>query len=191
MIPLEAQEEPADAASARPRRRRALAVGLAVLLVVVAAAVALLLGTTRGDQGSATASGSAPTTSDGDGATGADQAGGSAVAPAAGTPDQVAQQQAVIDYYGLIPTNLAQGWQRLTPSYQRGTAGGFDAYSRFWGAIRQVTVRSVSPAGGDGVDATVTYVHDDGRTTSERTVFRMVEQDGGWKIDGSQVLSSR
>jgi len=113
------------------------------------------------------------------------------VAPAQGTSDQVAQQQAIIDYYGLIPSNLQEGWQRLTPSYQRNTAGGFDGYSRFWGAMRQVTVRGVSPGPGGTVDATVTYVYDGGRTSQERTLFRMVQQDGIWKIDGSQVLSSR
>jgi hypothetical protein len=40
------------------------------------------------------------------------------------------------------------------------------------------------------VDATVIYVHQDGSTSQERTLFRMVQQDGTWKIDGSQVLGS-
>ena len=69
-------------------------------------------------------------------------------APAQGTSDQVAQQQAVIDYYGYIPTNLPEGWGRLTSSYQRTTAGGFAGYSRFWDAMSRVTVRGVSPGRG-------------------------------------------
>jgi eukaryotic-like serine/threonine-protein kinase len=192
----------------RPRRGRLIAAGLAVVLVLAAVAVVLVLHA-RGGAGTATASGTPPATTDNGGATGTDQAGsgadtsggadssggadtsGGAAAPSAGTPQQVAQQQAIIDYYGLIPTNLQEGWQRLTPDYQRTTAGGFDGYSRFWGSVRRVTVRGVSPAAGDAVDATVTYVHQDGSTSQERTLFRMVEQDGQWKIDGSQVLSSR
>jgi hypothetical protein len=182
-----------------------------VLLVGAAVVVALVLATRGGAGQAGVASGPAPTTAEqsdggtgsggGDGGGGGDQGGGSAsddgagggqaAAPASGTPDQVAQQQAVVDYYRLIPSDLPDGWQRLTPSYQRGTAGGFAGYSGFWSSIRRVDVRGVSPGPGDTVDATVTYVHPDGSTSQERTLFRMVQQDGIWKIDGSQVLSSR
>ena len=57
--------------------------------------------------------------------------------------------------------------------------------------MSRVSVKGVSPAAGDSVDATVTYVYRDGRTSEERTLFRMVQEDGIWKIDGSQILSSR
>lgn len=188
------------------RRRRPLLIGLALLLVGAVAVVALVLSTSGGGGTSATtgpATATAPSASDegsaSDGSGSSDGAGGSgdgstteaAPAPAPGTSDQVAQQQAIVDYYGLIPSDLAAGWDRLTPSYQRNTAGGFAGYARFWGAMSRVTVRGVSPAPGDSVDATVTYVYRDGRTSSERTLFKLVQQDGVWKIDGSQVLSSR
>jgi serine/threonine protein kinase len=197
------QHPPGDDDSSRPRRGRLLGVGLAVLLVAAVVAIALVLGTRSGGRTAGVASGPAPTTAaqqpgssagdqppdSGDGAvTGGAPA---AVAPAQGTSDQVARQQAVIDYYRLIPEDLPDGWQRLTPSYQRNTAGGFAGYSSFWGGMRRVDVRGVSPGPGDTVDATVTYVHQDGSTSEERTLFRMVQQDGMWKIDGSQVLSTR
>ncbi|MEJ2867573.1 protein kinase [Actinomycetospora sp. OC33-EN08] len=185
--PVEPTEE------ARPRRRRGLvAVGLALVLVGAAVAVALVLGT--GGDGGTAAVGPPSGSSDSSGTSGSAGGGSTSdapVAPAQGTSDQVAQQQAVIDYYGLIPTDLPEGWQRLTPSYQRTTAGGFDGYARFWGDISRVDVRGVSPGPGDSVDATVTYVRRGGGTSEERTLFRMVAQDGGWKIDGSQVVSSR
>jgi serine/threonine protein kinase len=195
----------------RPRRRRGALVGagLAVLLVGAVVVVALVLSMRTGGGGTATAGGPAPSTADPSGTTssGSDQASGTSggassgdgsggaasAAPVArpqGTPEQVAQQQAVIDYYGLIPTNLPAGWQHLTPSYQSNTAGGFASYAGFWGGMRRVSVQGVSSGPGDTVDATVTYVHDDGRTSQERTLFRMVQQDGTWKIDGSQVLAS-
>jgi eukaryotic-like serine/threonine-protein kinase len=125
---------------------------------------------------------SAPETGSGD-----EGGGGSSAAPSVtGTPEDQARQQAVIDYYGLIPNRLDEGWERLTPSFQQSTAGGLDSYRSFWGQIDQVTVRGVSPAGGNEVDATVTYRYANGREVDERTVFRMVQQDGIWKIDGQR-----
>ena len=47
-------------------------------------------------------------------------------------------------------------------------------------------MRGVSPAGGDEVDATVTYRYADGREVDERTVFRLAFIDGIWKIDGQR-----
>ncbi len=193
---------PGDDDGSRPRRGRLLGVGLAVLLVGAVVVIALVLGTRGGGRTAGVASGPAPTTAGQPSSTAGDQPPGSgdgavtggasaAVAPAQGTSDEVARQQAVIDYYRLIPEDLSDGWQRLTPSYQRNTAGGFAGYSGFWGGMRRVDVRGVSPGPGDTVDATVTYVHQDGSTSEERTLFRMVQQDGTWKIDGSQVLSTR
>jgi eukaryotic-like serine/threonine-protein kinase len=193
------------------RRRRGLLLGLGLVVLLVGALLAFVLGTTNGNSsgqapsaagrgttgtdpasssggGSASSAGSAA----GDGSTtGGGAASAAPVVPVQGTPDQVAEQQAIIDYYSLIPSNLQEGWQRLTPAYQRNTAGGFAGYTRFWGAMRQSSVRGVSPGSGDTVDATVIYVYEGGRTSQERTLFTMVQQDGTWKIDGSQVLSSR
>ena len=210
--PPDAPDDPEEHDADRPyrRRRSLLGVGLAVLLVAAVVAVALLVSMRSGETGATTAGGAAPTTADQPGTAGTDQASGSGDGSGSGsgsgssssggdtasgapvpqgTPEQVAQQQAVIDYYGLIPSNLQEGWQRLTPSYQNNTAGGFSSYTGFWGGMRRVSVQGVSPGPGNTVDATVVYVHQGGQTTRERTLFRMVQQDGTWKIDGSQVLA--
>ena len=189
------------------RRRGLIGAGLALLLVGVVVVVALVLAQSGGGGGpTATVAEPTPTTTESSAAdpgaaatSGADAPAASAapapsdapVAPAQGTSDQVAQQQAVIDYYGFIPANLPEGWGRLTSSYQRTTAGGFGGYSRFWDAMSQVSVRGVSPGAGNTVDATVTYVYRDGRTSEERTLFTMVQEDGVWKIGDSRILSSR
>jgi eukaryotic-like serine/threonine-protein kinase len=211
--PPDAQDDPEEQDDDRPRRRRGalLGAGLAVLLVGAVVVVAVVLSMRAGAGGAVTATGPAPTTAEQPGASSTDQASGSGdatgtgdgsgsssgdvasaapVARAQGTPEQVAEQQAVIDYYGLIPSNLQEGWQRLTPSYQSNTAGGFASYAGFWGGMSRVTVQGVSSGPGDTVDATVVYVHQGGQTSRERTLFRMVQQDGTWKIDGSQVLAS-
>ena len=192
----ETEEEP----DAPVRRRRGLiGAGLALLLVGVVVVVALVLASSGGGGSpTATVAGPTPSTTEssaadsGDGtASSATAASDAPVAPAQGTSDQVAQQQAVIEYYGFIPSNLPEGWGRLTSSYQRTTAGGFGGYSRFWDAMSQVSVRGVSPGAGNTVDATVTYVYRDGRTSEERTLFTMVQEDGVWKISDSRILSSR
>jgi eukaryotic-like serine/threonine-protein kinase len=207
--PTDEQDRSEEAGS--PRRRRGLLLGLGLAVLLIGALLALVLGTTNSnssgpassaagrpgttgtDQASSSGDGSASGagSASGDGSTTGGGSSAAPVAPVQGTPDQVAEQQAIIDYYSLIPSNLQEGWQRLTPTYQRNTAGGFAGYTRFWGTMRQSSVRGVSPGAGDTVDATVIYVYEGGRTSQERTLFTMVQQDGTWKIDGSQVLSSR
>ncbi|MDD7967217.1 serine/threonine-protein kinase [Actinomycetospora lemnae] len=190
--------DPDESGESERGRRWPWVVAAAVVVAVVAViAVAALLSTTADRPGaSVPGSTAAPEAGDptGSGAASPDAAGGSgagggsssAGAGLTGSPEDQARQQAVIDYYGLIPGRLDEGWERLTPSFQQGTAGGFDGYRRFWGTISQVTVRGVSPAGGNEVDATVTYRYADGREVDERTVFRLAFADGIWKIDGQR-----
>jgi hypothetical protein len=98
--------------------------------------------------------------------------------------------QAIANYYALLPGDTAAAWNRLTPSYQSGRAGGRSSYDSFWSQISQVTTSNVSGTPPDGAEATVTYYYKDGRVIDEDTAFRLVRQDGILKIDSSTVLSS-
>jgi serine/threonine protein kinase len=103
-------------------------------------------------------------------------------------------QQAIADYYALIPGDLRTAWDRLTANYQQNHAGGFSGYQTFWNSVRRVTVSDISAVSatqGDSVDATVGYFFTDGRVIEERTRFGLVEQAGQWKIGSSAVLSSQ
>jgi eukaryotic-like serine/threonine-protein kinase len=103
-------------------------------------------------------------------------------------------QQAIADYYALMPGDLRTAWDRLTPNYQQNHAGGFSGYQTFWNSVRRVTVSDISAVSathGDSVDATIGYFFTDGRVIEERTRFGLVEQAGQWKIDSSSVLSSQ
>jgi eukaryotic-like serine/threonine-protein kinase len=108
------------------------------------------------------------------------------------TPQDTGQQpqQAITDYYALMPENLSAGWKRLTTNYQQNHAGGFTGYQNFWNSVQQVTVTGVSTDPEGAVDATIHYVFKDGRALDELTSYRLVAEDGLWKIDSSTVLSS-
>ncbi|MDQ4103862.1 MAG: protein kinase, partial [Actinomycetota bacterium] len=105
------------------------------------------------------------------------------------TPEQL--QEAITDYYALMPGNLTAGWDRLTADYQQNHAGGFTGYQNFWEPVQRVTVRDVSAREDGAVDATVEYVFNDGRIIQEQTSYRLTAEDGRWKISSSTVRSSQ
>ena len=105
------------------------------------------------------------------------------------TPEQL--QQAITDYYALMPDNMPAAWKRLTANYQQNHSGGFTGYQNFWNPVQRVTVFDVSAKLDGTVDATIEYFFKDGRVIEERTSYRLVAEDGLWKIDSSTVRSSR
>jgi serine/threonine protein kinase len=120
-------------------------------------------------------------------------------APASSNPPSATQSagpidaqlaQAITDYYSLLPDNTDEAWNRLTKSYQHGTARNRSYYESFWNAIEKVTTSDVSGSSPDSAEATVTYTYKDGHVVRERTAYKLVEQDGILKINSSTVLSS-
>jgi hypothetical protein len=53
------------------------------------------------------------------------------------------------------------------------------------------TVFNVSATPGSTVDATIDYYFKDGRVIEEQTSYRLVAENGLWKIDSSTVSSSQ
>jgi len=106
-----------------------------------------------------------------------------------GTPEQLAR--AITDYYALVPGNLPAAWDRLTTNYQQNHAGGFTGYQNFWNAVARVTVFNVSATPGNMVDATIDYYFKDGRVIEEQTSYRLIAENGQWKIASSTVSSSQ
>ena len=90
-----------------------------------------------------------------------------------------------------MPGDTNSAWQRLTPSYQNGTAEGRDYYNSFWGQMRSVTVSGASATGPSSVQATITYDYWSGRRAVELTAYEFVNDNGTLKINSSQVLSDR
>ncbi len=116
----------------------------------------------------------------------------SSSAPGAGgsTPTASRLRRAIIQYYALLPGDTAAAWNRLTPGYQSGHAGGRSSYDAFWGQMRSVTVSNVTGNPPGAARATVTYHYRSGRVVDEDTEFGLVRRDGILKIDSTSVLSS-
>jgi serine/threonine protein kinase len=97
----------------------------------------------------------------------------------------------ITDYYALMPGNLQEGWNRLTPRYQQNPAGGRSGYQTFWNRIRTARISGVTPLAANVLEATVEYDFKDGRVVRERHRYVFIREDGLWKIDQSTVLSSQ
>lgn len=106
---------------------------------------------------------------------------GSASPPAA--PRDEALENAVTDYYALLPADLDTAYSRLTDRFKANRTPSFTAYERFWSQMRAVDVSEVTARGETSVVATVSYSYRDGRTMSERHVYTLAEQNGRWLID--------
>jgi serine/threonine protein kinase len=122
----------------------------------------------------------------------------SSAAPAAGSGGGNGQGQdapnagrlaaAITDYYAVMPRDTDQGWSRLTANFQNGIAQNRDYYESFWDGIERVTAEDVTASPPGTAEATITYFFKDGRVSTERTVYSLVEQDGTIKIDNSSVV---
>jgi hypothetical protein len=77
----------------------------------------------------------------------------------------------------------------MTASYQTNKAQGRSGYERFWAQFSRVTASNISGQPPDRAEATLTYYYKDGRVETERTVFRLVNENGQLKISQSYVIN--
>ncbi|MBP2336203.1 serine/threonine protein kinase [Saccharothrix coeruleofusca] len=100
-------------------------------------------------------------------------------------PQQVGPDQAVIDYYGLLPGDQQSAFGRLTDRFKAERNLSFANYQDFWNRMSAVAVSDVRSEG-DQVFATVTYTFKDGHTERERHVYSMVNVNGQWAFDSQR-----
>ncbi|AHH98137.1 hypothetical protein GCM10010174_79720 [Kutzneria viridogrisea] len=202
VVEAAAAEVPAAAAPDQQRRRRVLLLAAAAVVVVIGLAVVVVLNTPNQSPaadgqppavttGSAKPTTTAPTTTTTTTTT-TQQPPPSTTTPSTTTaaPQDLSAQltSAITSYYGLVPHDLAQGWNRMTAGYQQGHAGGYAGYQGFWQQYTSASASDVVASPPDRVTATIAYVHRDGHVTQERTQFGLVQQDGQWKIASSAVV---
>lgn len=100
-------------------------------------------------------------------------------APTTQTPEQ-----AVRDYYGLLPGNCEAAWALMTPNAQE-KSGGWDTYNQFWNGLSSVQVEQTS-AEGNQVTARIRYVSTDGADSADTYRIMLVDQGGQLMIDNFQ-----
>jgi serine/threonine protein kinase len=189
-----------------PRRRRPgpVAAGVLALLVAVAAVFAVVQLTDDETGGSGSPSGAVdeptaepdrnrsesptqePEATDSPPAEEQDDSGSTSGSPGASSGDEAV---AFVDgYFDTVPDDVDSGWAMLSPAYQAET--GRASYDGFWAEVADVDATDLSPAaGGDAVEATVTYQYEDGRTVEERQLLQLVPgEDGEPRIDGYQQI---
>ena len=188
--------------AARRRRPGPVAAGVLALLVAVAAlfAVVQLTGDgDPGDMGAETGAADEPTTKPDPTRSGSPTQEPTDSAPAEEQPESGSgdgqgaasggEAVAFVDgYFDTVPGDVDAGWAMLSPAYQAET--GRESYGGFWAEVADVDATDLSPAaGGDAVEATVTYEYEDGRTVEERQLLQLVPgEDGELRIDGYEQV---
>jgi len=94
-----------------------------------------------------------------------------------------------VDYYNALPRDTDAGWARLTPNFQTGIARDREYYQNFWDGVDRVDITNAQGEPPNLVTATLTYHLADGKKSVERTVYRVVREDGVLKIDYSKVVA--
>jgi hypothetical protein len=104
--------------------------------------------------------------------------------PAGSSTGLAAKKAFLSHYFSTAPGGTDAGWALLTPRYQQQIGRG--SYNGFWSTIRSVDVGRVRAAGGNTVDASLTYTRTDGSTTTEQHRLTLVPSGGGYLIDGDE-----
>ncbi|MFD7653777.1 protein kinase [Actinosynnema sp. NPDC059797] len=169
------------------RRGRALPIAL-VALTVVGAVVAVVVATS-GDDGDRVATPTSGTPTSGTPTsvttTGSTTAGS---APATTTTVPAAElEQAVADYYSLLPEHLDEAWGMLGPGAR---AQGRSGFEKAWRDVEDLTVVATPVLSGPGaVTLAIGYTKGHHRVTETRR-HRVVVRDGTPLIESDEVLRS-
>jgi serine/threonine protein kinase len=101
------------------------------------------------------------------------------------TPSQAptTADQALANYYKLMPGDLQTGYSRLTDGFKAAHAPSFAAYQQFWSQFSSVQTQNVSLVGENTVSATLVYLRPGGASEEERNVYTLVRQGDQWFID--------
>lgn len=115
----------------------------------------------------------------------------SATTPASHSPaaiDPALLQQAVSEYYALLPDHPDQAWARLGPALQ---SQGQDTYDSFWGGVKDLRVLTPPRAHGNTVTVTISYRTDDHDRIQETHQLGMILSNGTPLIDTDELTSSQ
>jgi eukaryotic-like serine/threonine-protein kinase len=101
------------------------------------------------------------------------------------TPQQL--EQALRDYYGLLPEHVDEGFSRLTARMQA-TAGGAGAYQGWWKQVKSVDIKSVRENSPYAYEVDISYTMKDDSVSSERKLIVLKWENQTIYIDNEQKL---
>jgi serine/threonine protein kinase len=101
------------------------------------------------------------------------------------TPQQ--QEQAVRDYFALLPENIDEGYSRLTARMQ-GTTGGPSGYQGWWNLVKSVEIKNVRENSSFAYEVDIAYTMKDNTVSTERKLIILKWENQGIYIDGEQKL---
>jgi serine/threonine protein kinase len=175
--PRQTGGRPRNRPGSRPGGRsggRARSVVLTVLAIVAAMLVGILVATLVSAKGDDNGQGQKQTSQQ-------QAPPASATEPTSEEPSPEEYEQAVRDYYDLLPDNTDDAFDLLTGAAKR-KSGGKKTYERFWNTIDSVQVTDTSSEG-NRVAAELVYETKGGATSRETSSFAIVERDGQFLID--------
>ncbi|SDJ91405.1 Serine/threonine protein kinase [Lentzea albidocapillata subsp. violacea] len=109
-------------------------------------------------------------------------------APTTSTVAAAQLQQAVADYYALLPDRTDEAWTRLSPAMQ---AQGREQYEKAWKDVKDLVVTSAPQATNtDTVTIGLEYVIESRGRLRETRQLRLITGGGRVLIDSEQVLTS-
>lgn len=100
-------------------------------------------------------------------------------------PEQ-ALQQAVTDYYNLLPRNTETAYGLLSDRMKQSRAKTYGDYAAFWGGMSDVQVSNVSATGNNTVSVSIVYTRSSGATEREQHTYTLVQSGGKWLIDSQR-----
>ncbi|MFE9746997.1 serine/threonine-protein kinase [Saccharothrix saharensis] len=104
-------------------------------------------------------------------------------------PSPAQLEQAVAEYYALLPKDVARAWERLGPGLR---AQGRQEYEKSWRNVKDLAVSSPPAATGpDTVTVGIDFTGPDGKRYRTSHRLRLVIPDGTPLIDSDEVLSSQ
>ncbi|MEU4448787.1 serine/threonine-protein kinase [Actinosynnema sp. NPDC050801] len=102
------------------------------------------------------------------------------------TPEQ--QEQAVRDYFGLLPDHVDEGFGRLTAKMQA-AAGGAGGYEGWWKSVKAIDLKGVRMNSPYAYEVDIAYQMKDDSISTERKLIILKWENQGIYIDGEQKLA--
>jgi eukaryotic-like serine/threonine-protein kinase len=91
-------------------------------------------------------------------------------------------------YYGLLPGNTDEAWERLSPE-ARAESGGRAGFDGFYATIESVSLQNARRTGENTVEGTVVFTRVDGTTTNEPYRFVLgTDEDGRTIVESFSAL---